>query len=138
MFSCRQFQYSGRSPANEKAQRIRHQHNFLLLRAVELDGCAAESYSVLELDLFIARTLIVILAKRYDPNYPLIGSDMLHMRPDFYVAAAVLRTAFVREFQSGPPFPMTKPGLASSRALTLTAGRSINVDYFLAHGSASY
>jgi hypothetical protein len=75
----------------------------------------------------------MILAKRYDPDNPLIRSPMLNMGSDLDIGAAVFRTAFLRQGQSGSPLPVPKPGLTSPRAFTLTAGSSIYVVYIIRH-----
>jgi hypothetical protein len=93
--------------------------NCLPLHAVRLRG-AAKPYSVLEGDRMIVPTLIMILAKGYDPNNPLILSKKPDVRSDLYNVSATFRRAFCRSKQSGPAFPMTKPSLVSDSAFTLT------------------
>ena len=77
----------------------------------------------------IVPALIVILAKRYDPNNPLVLAKEPDMRSDLYGVAAIFRTAFRRTDQSGPALPVTKPGLVSDSAFTFAFGSSDHIVY---------
>jgi hypothetical protein len=80
-----------------EAKTLRHfivaGHNCLPLSAVDLYGGATKGYAPLKLDQLSARTLIMELAKWYDPSVLRI-TPKLDMRADLYNSAAVFRLAF--------------------------------------------
>jgi hypothetical protein len=110
----------------------RRGHVCLPLQTVDFRGSAAKDYSQLKLDCFIARTLIMPLAKWYDPNLPQI-IRMLDMCSDRDVAAAAFRTAFFRQIQSGSAHPVSQPRLIFIQTFTLTTGSPIRIVYDIAH-----
>jgi hypothetical protein len=70
----------------------------------------------------IVPTLIMILAKWYDPNHSLIISKDPDMRSDLYDVATAFRTAFYWSEPSCPALPVPKPGLLPDSAFTLPFG----------------
>jgi len=95
--------------------------------------CATKRYGVLQFDSFTARTLIMMLAKRYDPWSPSIFVFTPDMGSDLDIVFTVFRTAFLWQRQSGPPFPVRKPSVWSGFAYTLPVGRSNQVIHKSSH-----